>query len=278
MPTTKEIYYFGSDLRFRNYKITEDQYYAFFEKCEHETAIGEGSVLNLYSKTAAKEIRQFNPHSKAIIMIRNPVDMMYSMYHHMRFYGQEPISSFEEALEIEPERINGRNIPSYIFSIDSLFYRSIAQFSSQISRYIDIFGKNDVLVIIHDDFKENTKNEYKKILNFLDVDDTYFPDFRHYNVNRVSRLPAVNRLTLNPQSPTANFMRKVIPIKKLRKKIRKTISKVNKNYLTVEAPRAPMDSGLRATLIKEFASEIDQLEILLDRDLSSWRLQSEHAK
>ena len=57
-----------------------DQYLALFRFAKDEKAIGEASASYLFSKTAAKNIYQYDPNAKIIIVLRQPVQRAYSHY------------------------------------------------------------------------------------------------------------------------------------------------------------------------------------------------------
>ena len=80
MSTPKEPHYFAEDFeRYRHVK-TEDKYLALFGDCnDRHLMIGEASVFYLRSTRAVSLIRDFNPDAKIIVMLRNPVDMVYSL-------------------------------------------------------------------------------------------------------------------------------------------------------------------------------------------------------
>src|SRR5215475_4862738 len=79
----KEMHAFGSDLRFgrRFYRRDLQTYQAEFNVPHGRRRAGEGSVWYLFSKTAAKEIHQFNPAARILIMLREPVEMISSLFH-----------------------------------------------------------------------------------------------------------------------------------------------------------------------------------------------------
>src|SRR6266545_5937438 len=98
----KELHFFGSDLVFRGpRRITEQEYLSFFAPARHEKRLGEASVWYLYSQQAAAEIKAFSPAARIIIMLRNPVDMMYSLHSQRLYNGRETISDFAKALATE---------------------------------------------------------------------------------------------------------------------------------------------------------------------------------
>src|SRR5882672_7839349 len=98
MPEVKEPHFLGTDLTSSRFIRDEGKYQALFATAKNEKRIGEASVWQLYSKIAAYEIKEYSPTARVIIMLRNPVDMMYSLYGQHIFSGDEEISDFEEAL------------------------------------------------------------------------------------------------------------------------------------------------------------------------------------
>ena len=130
----KEPYFFGSDLDIAEYWSIRDreQYLSLFVDAGNAKRIGEASVWYLPSTEAASEIKQFNPNAKIIIMLRNPVDMVYSLHGQFLRSGNEDIVDFEEALNVQEDRRNGRRIPTSAHFPGGLQYTSIATFSPQV--------------------------------------------------------------------------------------------------------------------------------------------------
>ena len=144
MPFYKEPHYFGSDLegsRFRQFRGQPERYLKLFRDARGEQRIGESSPWYLSSRRAAEEIHAYEPQAKIIIMLRNPVDMMYSMWSQFRYSGNEQIETFEAALEAEPERRRGERIRRAAHCISGLYYRDMARFSEQVGRYFELFGR-----------------------------------------------------------------------------------------------------------------------------------------
>ena len=117
-----------------------------------------------------QEIYSYDPQAKIIIMLRNPVDMMYSMWSQFRYSGNEQIESFEAgagggsgsgALAIGIRRA--------AHCITGLYYRHMVRFSEQVSRYFERFGKERVMVIIFDDFRSDTASVYRAVLEFWNL-------------------------------------------------------------------------------------------------------------
>ncbi len=77
----KELHFFGSDIYTK--RLMKKDYLNCFSKARHEKMAGEKSAMYLYSEKTAAEIKRFCPHAKIIIQIRNPVDMLYSLYNNL---------------------------------------------------------------------------------------------------------------------------------------------------------------------------------------------------
>ena len=97
MPDFKEPHYFGSDLNKKKgvYIDTEEEYLSLFIESKNEIFIGEASTYYLYSNLAPMEIFKFNPDSKIIIALRNPIDLIYSLHSQYFFSGNENVLDFE---------------------------------------------------------------------------------------------------------------------------------------------------------------------------------------
>ena len=84
MPDYKEPHYFGKDLKKRSDEFIDNdgEYLSLFKDAQSNQKIGEASTFYLYSKSAPREIKEYNPGAKIIIMLRNPIDFLYSLHSH----------------------------------------------------------------------------------------------------------------------------------------------------------------------------------------------------
>ena len=195
----KEIHYFGSDLHHVGRPpLSESEYLENFVGARDELRIGEAATSYFYSERAAAEIKAFNADSRAIIMLRNPVDMMYSLYNLYRVTGAEPLPTFEEALAAESRRRRGLDLPDRPVLVEGLFYRRIAAFAENVQRFFDALGRERVHVILFEDFTRDVAGTYRDTLRFLEVDDSFVADFRVLNAAIQPRSRAVQELVLRP--------------------------------------------------------------------------------
>src|SRR5262249_26128809 len=185
IPAKKEIHFFGADLPFlKGKRVTEQEYMTYFAPAGNEKRVGESSVWYLYSQQAAAEIKAFSPAARIIIMLRNPVDMMYSLHSQRVYNDNENLVKFEEALAAEADRRQGKRLYQSALNTMGFFYRAAATYTPQVQRYFAVFGREQVHVIIFDDFKDATAEVYRQTCEFLEVDPQFQPEFRIVNANK----------------------------------------------------------------------------------------------
>jgi hypothetical protein len=266
MADPKEPNYFGADLeRRRTPRIGLDEYLSYFAAAGNAKRVGEASVRYLHSRTAAREIAEFAPGGQAIIMLRDPVEMMYSMHGELVFIGAEDISDFGQALEAEADRREGRRIPPGANKPAALLYRESAHFAEQVERYFDALGRDRVLVLVYDDFRDDTPGSYRRVLEFLGVDPSFVPQMTIVNPSKQPRSRLLSRMIANPPGWVRRVAGALLPPRQRKRLFRRALAL---NARTVARPA--MDAHLRARLKAEFAAEVRRLGALIGRDLSAW--------
>ena len=265
MPERKDISYFGTDLKFERPRISRDEYLSLFREANGALRVGESSVWYLYSRTAAAEIKSFSYAASIIVMLRNPVDMLYAQHSQFLYNCNEDISDFATALEAEPDRKQGKRIPRQAHFVEGLFYRETAQYAEQLQRYFNTFGRKNVHVIIYDDFKQDTAKAYADTLIFLGVDPSFHPTFQIINPNKTLRSRRLQELLVAPPPMLTRIYKQIAP-SSLQGQLMKRLKRMN----TQHTQRPALDPGLRQRLQVEFQPEIKRLADLLGRDLSSW--------
>ncbi|MDV2495301.1 MAG: sulfotransferase [bacterium] len=266
-PADIEPHFFGSDMYQQSFIRDEQEYLSLFAGAKDERRVGEKSTRYLYSERAAVEIKEYQPSASIIVMLRNPVDQLYSL-HNLRLYiERENIVDFEAALEAEEDRKRGLRLPDSISLREAwtLTYREIPRYTHQVQRYLDVFGRRNVHIIIFDDFISDLTKVYGDTLRFLRVDPGFQPEFRKISPSRRVRSRTVQSLLTNRPQFVRSFMKVIMPLQ-LRKRVFESLFALNLSY----APRPPMRPELRRQLQEEFLPEVEQLSRLLGRDLTHW--------
>ena len=270
----KEQHYWGADLAETWSKPTAEKYFGSFADSGDALRRGEGSGWYLWSRDAAREIREYDPAARIIIMLRNPVEMLPSLHSQYLWDGIEDLTDFQEAFSAEMDRRQGRRIPPHEGPNPwRLYYRDVVRFDKQVGRYFETFGRDKVHVVLFDDFVGDLPGAYRRVLEFLDVDPSYSPAFRVMNANKRVRSRRVKqslRVLNDPSARLRHTGRCLVPVPAVRRLLVRSAASALKRLNTSVESRTPLDRVFRAELAAELAPGIDALGALLQRDLTSW--------
>ena len=260
LPSFKEPHFFGSDLKRKNdaYDLTLKDYENLFNT--NKKIIGEASTFYLFSKKAAKEIYNYNPNAKIIIMLRDLVDLVHSLHSQFVFSGDEIVEDFSKALELEESRLNGNNIPNQTTVVNKLYYiKNILSVPNNIKSYISLFGIENIKFIQLKDIKENPSTIYKEILDFLNIDSSFkIDEFKIVNKNKIYKNKFVR-----------DFLKKnSIFLGKLRSKITKEplgIIKLIENLNLKEQKRLDMPKNLHKKLTNQLHQTSTEINNIINK-------------
>jgi len=262
MAKPKEPHYFADDLPGMRLMDSRERYLAMYSSAStSHTVVGEASVWYLFSSTALRKIREFDPASRIVIMLRNPVELAYSSHSQMLMSTDEDEPDFLTAWRIQDQRAQGQHIPKLCREPALLQYRYTCMLGRQMQKALDIFPRPQIYITLFDDFRRDTAMVYADVCRFLGISSEPQPSFSIVNSNKVYRRRRVAEFV---ERPPAIFSRKILNVKLSH--IRKLIRLLNNRV----APRRSMDAALRQELANYFRDDIRLLETLIDRDLSSW--------
>ncbi len=263
MPEMKEIHHFAPDLLSKNDPwLDEQKYLSLFSDAKEYQVVGETSVFYLLSETSAQLIHENYPNASIIIMIRNPLEVMYSLHSQLVYNGEENILDFEKAVLAEKDRKDGKNLPIRTRIQQKHWYFHVVQFTEQILRFLEYFNEEQLHFILYDDFKNDTLNEVQKVYDFLGVDGLFIPEIKQVNANKKIRSRAFQKIQYRVIN---NLLPKFLSEDNL---IRLNANLLNLNTKYFE--RQPLDMELEDRLKKMLKPEIDKLSDFFDKDLSHW--------
>ena len=146
----------------------------------------EASGYYLYHPFAAERLAGVLPGVKLVVMLREPAERAFSAHKHEYARGFEQ-ESFERALELEDERLDGeirrmREDPRY----ESLphrhqSYRHRGHYAEQLERFFEFFPRAQVHVIESEEFFAGPAQEYQRLLAFLGLSRFEPASFDRYN-------------------------------------------------------------------------------------------------
>jgi hypothetical protein len=232
-------------------------------------AIGDGSVSYLYEPDAIRRAMHFDARAKFIVLVRNPVEMMRSYHSRMLYQLDEDVEDFARAWELQASRAAGHCIPKRCRDQRLLQYGHLGKLGMHLERLFEVAGRERCHVVVFDDFIEDPRASYLRVLEFLGVDDDGQVKFRRRRETSGFRSQWLQQFVMNPPPWTYRLLamsntRMLKRLKGLRKRIKTFNSRNSK-------PRQILTEAMRVTLREYFADDIAHLSGLLSRDFSHWR-------
>jgi hypothetical protein len=268
IPLQKESHYFADDFhRFREVSSL-DAYARLFKAASAQAAIGEASVYYLYSEPALRRIDQFDNASKIIVLVRNPIDMLYSFHRQLLATYHEDESDFPAAWQLQESRSRGERIPQQCLLPQMLQYATVGRLGERVDAVLRHFGADRVHVILFDDFVADTPAVYRQTLGFLGVPDDDRSEFPRINQNRNNRIPRLEPLMRRPGAwmvQAKQLLRNCVGNQRYAQ-----LTDAYLRLFTTTEQRAPLPEEFVAELADEFRADIGHLSDLLKRDLSGW--------
>ena len=269
-PFDKEPAYFAADYpQLQGIKSYPDYLKLFADADDMNLVLGEASVIYLFSREAVPEIRRRYPDAKLIIMIRNPVDMVYSFHSQMMTTANEDEPDFEKAWRLQDERLQGRAIWSRCVVPEFLQYGKMGRLSRFIEPVLRIFPRAQIKIIVFDDMKENPQGVFNDVVEYLGLQPFDGVDFRVVNANRTHKSRLITGITTRLPKPGVRRLsarlKQVLGLEHVA--FRKLLARLNSR----EAPRKKLSAEFRRELVDYFADEVNELERITERDLSHWR-------
>ena len=234
----KEPNFYNKD---RNYYTGKEEYYNQFQPDNGQIKIfGDASVMYFESgflfdredrhyynleDDSAKRIKADTEHPKILITLRNPIDRIFSIYNKNLQQGRLKRSLREEI----KDEING--VKTVETSRSCWVYQ--CRYAFHVKRWIEIFGRENVKVIIFEEWTKNEIDTLNEISLFL-------------NIVKAAEFLDASRLTKNDRKY-------------------KSFSFKNLFSWSNEEIRTKKD------ILSSLYEDMTELELILNKDLSYWK-------
>lgn len=265
-PKRKEPHFFVHNKTAAFQDLSE--YLTLFQSARGKKAIGEASTGYLYSPESARWIRSVLGRIKIIILLRNPAKRAFSLWANMVRDGFEDATTFEEALRREPDRLRSPDFEDQCLQTAGVYaYFGSGLYSSQVERYFDTFGPENVCVHLFEDIVKDPARICRDVFRFLEVDDAFEPKIAIHNQG--GAVPRFIPLQYRLQSVALG--RAWMPYLSLvpRRRRGALIRKLERWNIRI-GPAASLSKPLYRELMDRYQPDIERLEQLLGRDLSIW--------
>ena len=217
-------------------------YLKLFRFHTNEKVIGEASTSYFSSKVAADEIKNKIPNAKHIFLLRNPVDRIYSFYHHKLKDGYIKLDEkFDDLIHEDKE------------------FLEEAKYYNHVKMFFENFPKNNFYFCLFEELISDTKKELKDIFRFLKIDDSFISKkYQKHNVGTIPKNKFISKI-INPK-----IYRRFLPY--IPNRLRKRIKKIAFSHDNLPE----MNLNTKTFLIDFLKEDILKLSKLINKDLTSW--------
>ncbi len=212
--------------------------------------VGEVAPTYFASQYARERISITIPSAKVVCIFRNPVERVLSLYRVKRAYGWIKLP-FEQAINRDPELIGS------------------SRYASNLKAWQGTLGKYQVLPTIYDDLRDHPQSFVDTIADFIGI-----PRFTLSQTETASEFSsdALTEPRNYYRTRGATLMAEWFKARKLGAiPMAVKNSPLLKMFVGGGAPFSEVSRELLASLNEVFRPEIDELEILLNRELSFWK-------
>jgi hypothetical protein len=250
---------------------TLDGYLSLFGNASSEQRVGEATPSYLRSSLAADRIAEVQPDARIIAVLREPASFLRSFHLQSVRNYDETEKDFRKAIALEQDRRQGKRIPRLSQAPSGLLYSDHVRYVEQLRRYYDRFPPEQVLVLIYDDFRADNEGTVRRVLRFLDVDDTVaIPTVeleplrtpRYQSLDQLSRGLSIARRSIGAAAPVARTLKSLTPPQV---RDNEAFGTLWRRIVYTDPP--PPDEEFMLELRRRFKPEVEAASEYLGRDL-----------
>lgn len=198
------------------------------------------------------------PNCKIIITLRDPVERFYSHYRLLRREGWLRDENLEQAIARHLRNPTG---PGNMFNV--------SRYAEHVRAWQSVMPAGNVKVMLCDDLQADPQSLISRVCSFLEIPEV-----------DLSRIPAarqrINTISLAPKSPRLAKLARCLIAACRSRRFYRLVNSWDRTWLwrfIFESGKQfdEMTRAQEASLRERFRSEIEQLEVIIQRDLSKWK-------
>jgi hypothetical protein len=164
-----------------------EDYLRLFTGASDKIAVGEASVMYLWSKTAAQSIAERIPQARILFILRDPAERAFSQYLNLASNGHVSASFREHILA---SRNPGDKLdPCHPFLQMGLY-------AEPLERYFAVFPRKQIRIWLYEDTLAQPKVFHRQVMEFLNIDPNFVPDVsKRHNEVLVPKLLGITQHT-----------------------------------------------------------------------------------
>jgi hypothetical protein len=227
-----------------------DWYRAHYSVSTENRLAGEVAPTYFASNVARERIAERVPAARVICIFRNPVDRLVSLYRVKRAYGMIPWN-FEEAIVRDSELMES------------------SKYGTNLKAWLQTFGRERVLATVYDDLRDEPQAYLDRVADFIDL-----PRFE-LSASQMGPVFASETMTL-PRNYYRTRSALMMAEWLKQRQLDTVVAAVKKSPLLKFVlgggpPFAELSCDLSLKLHDHFRPEVEELETLLQRELSAWK-------
>ena len=257
LPQKKETHFFSDE---DIYHKGTSHYLKYFDNSKPYEFYGEVDPEYSYFIESAERIFNTFGRIKIIFILRNPIDRAYSHYLMTKRRGLENLS-FEDAMDKESDRISNKKDKMHYS------YRSRGFYSEQLLAYEKYFGRENIKVLLFEEFIENTKDIVIDIANFIGLSDF------EYKIEKVSNPASEPRFKIlqkfiHKDSIVKKSLGSLIGSKETKRRIAEYLESLN---LKASDKKKIPDPTRENLYLAYYKKEIDNLQRKFNLNIEAWK-------
>ncbi len=257
LPQKKETHFFSDE---DIYNKGTSHYLKYFNDSKPYRFYGEVDPEYSYFVESAERIFNTFGRIKIIFILRNPIDRAYSHYLMTKRRGLENLS-FEEAMDKESYRINNKKDKMHYS------YRSRGFYLEQLLTYEQYFGRENIKVLLFEEFIEKTKESVIDIANFIGLSDFEYEIEKVSNPASEPRFKKVQKF-IHKDSKIKKSLGSLIGSKETKRRIAEYLESLN---LKASNKKKITESTRKNLYLTYYKKEVDNLERKFNLNLTVWK-------
>ena len=211
---------------------------------------GEIAPTYFVSAAARERIASLVPEAKIVCVFRNPVERVLSLYRLKIAYGMIPWN-FDQALIRDPELMES------------------GRYATNLKAWRRAFGEEQVLATLYDDLHDHPQAFLDRLLDFIGVPRFQLTSTQRTFVNGSEQMTYPRNYHRTRRASLAADWFKARRLGHVVARFKR--SRLCRLVLGGGPPFADLSSEMSGRMCEAFRAEVEELETILNRDLSAWK-------
>ena len=225
-------------------------YRSHFPASPANQRVGEIAPTYFASTEAVERIATLLPHAKVVCVFRNPAERVISLYRLKRAYGLIPWT-FEQAMARDPEMLES------------------SRYATHLKAWQGALAADQVMAAVYEDLREDPQSFLNSVVDFIGIPRFKLTESQAQAVHSSEIMTHPRSFHRTRRASTMADWCKARKLDKLVAAVRN--SPLRKLFLGGGPSFAELPHEVVLGLYKLFRPEVEELESMLNRDLSAWK-------